>query len=149
MWDFIHNPRHPAPYLDAYRSKARTPENSMGKGPWWCWWTRDDRCGPQFWVGVIPGQRLRVSEDCEVTVTDVRVQRLDWISEDDAQAEGVQPVPGQPDPPGVHRVAYRDLWLEIHGKGSWEENPWVAAITFKRVAPSTPRDERVRPEIAR
>lgn len=54
--------RHAAPYLDAYCGQPRTPANPRGMGEWWCWWTRDDRAGPQFKVGFKPGDRLWVRE---------------------------------------------------------------------------------------
>lgn len=68
-----------------------------------------------------------------LAVTDVRVQRLQDINEDDAQAEGVVPVAGQPDPPGAHRVAYRELWDILHSKPDrrWADNPWVVACRFR------------------
>ncbi len=28
---------------------------------------------------------------------------------------------------------YANLWNDINGKGSWDLNPWVWALTFKRV----------------
>ena len=60
-------------------------------------------------------------------VTDVRVERLQDISEADAIAEGVpadflEHIHG----PG----GYRDIWDRINGAGAWEANPWVAAYTF-------------------
>jgi len=60
-------------------------------------------------------------------VTDVRVERLQDISEADAVAEGLagQNLDGM-DPRGW----YRDLWESINGAGSWDANPWVAAYTF-------------------
>ena len=69
-------------------------------------------------------------------VTDVRVQRLQEISEGDAIAEGV--VPRWPDgveirhdgSGGVCREAFAHLWNILHGPDAWAENPWVAAITF-------------------
>lgn len=75
-------------------------------------------------------------------ITDVRVERLQEISEADAYAEGIegtafceeaehmQPATGVL--PGRH--AYRALWESINGPGSWELNPWVWAISFRRVA---------------
>lgn len=67
-------------------------------------------------------------------ITDVRVERLQDISEDDAWAEGF------PDPEGANREYpdrarywFRNLWGEINGKGSWDMNPWVWALTFRRV----------------
>jgi hypothetical protein len=76
-------------------------------------------------------------------LTDVRVQRLQDISEEDARAEGI--VPGLDDEgwqvygdrSGIDcshaSLAYRDLWNEINGAGSWDANPWVWALTFQRV----------------
>lgn len=66
-------------------------------------------------------------------ITDVRAQRVQDISEDDAQAEGCI---HHHDPAGdgqnvIEQFSY--LWTSIHGPGSWEANPWVAAITFERV----------------
>ena len=71
-------------------------------------------------------------------VTEVRVQRLQEISEEDARAEGC-PVTwdGKPyDPPksdswqGYGRYSFCLLWNSINGPGAWEANPWVAAISF-------------------
>lgn len=68
-------------------------------------------------------------------VTDVRVQRLQDISEEDAEAEGVSPLYAAGWPSREHIGGFRKIWWEIHGPGSWEANPWVAAITFERVKP--------------
>lgn len=69
-------------------------------------------------------------------VTDVRVQRVQEISEDDAIAEGCKGLRHYPEVGGwliPPQVEYRDLWDSIHGPGSWASNPWVWAITFRRV----------------
>lgn len=76
-------------------------------------------------------------------VTDVRVERLQNISREDAIAEGLTHVPGviEPNwwrlPKPMHQgtwlspvAAFRFLWSEINGLGSWEANPWVVALTF-------------------
>ena len=71
-------------------------------------------------------------------VTDVRVERLQDISEADAVAEGCQP--RQPLTasgiviPGQWRLGYRDLWGQINGPGSWDANPWVWCVSFKRIS---------------
>lgn len=76
-----------------------------------------------------------------LTVTDVRVQRLHDISDDDAIAEGIvwQNKPLKPEgyAHDYHAVwcakpqaAYQGLWESINGDGSWQANPWVAAYTF-------------------
>lgn len=59
-------------------------------------------------------------------VVAVRVERLQEISEADAQAEGVDPV-------RTHRVSYIALWNTINGAGAWESNPWVWVVEFKRL----------------
>jgi hypothetical protein len=71
-------------------------------------------------------------------VTAVRVERLQDISEEDAFAEGASDKPLHTYKEwawGWHRHCYESLWESINGPGSWKENPWVWAITFKRIAP--------------
>jgi hypothetical protein len=74
-------------------------------------------------------------------VTEVRVERLQDCSREDAIAEGIQRVGG-----GMLRwenwsgaegqsgtspqAAYALLWNSINGAGAWDANPWVVAITF-------------------
>lgn len=62
-------------------------------------------------------------------ITSVRVQRLQDISEDDSMAEGIPFEGDQPSP----RDNFSALWESIRGAGSWDENPWVWVIEFKRV----------------
>lgn len=90
-------------------------------------------------------------------VTEVRVQRLQEISEEDAKAEGLTRVSkdgkiykwGIPDRDGLPgnddlgwhwqdwerdpRAAYTRLWNSLHGPDAWAANPWVCCLTFKRV----------------
>ena len=67
-------------------------------------------------------------------VTDVCVQRVQDISEADAQAEGVRRSHAG-GPWGEEGLIedYADLWNNINAKRGygWDENPWVAALTFK------------------
>ncbi|CDN87367.1 hypothetical protein BN948_01789 [Hydrogenophaga intermedia] len=69
-------------------------------------------------------------------VTDVRVERLQDISEADAVAEGVEPVAthNRPGAIATHCGAYELLWEQINGPGSWDANPWVWVVSFKRLA---------------
>jgi hypothetical protein len=63
-------------------------------------------------------------------LTDVRVERLQEISEEDAIAEGVTP---DGDMRWNPIQAYEYLWESINGKGSWDLNPWVWCLKFKKV----------------
>lgn len=96
-------------------------------------------------------------------VTQVRAERLQDISEEDAIAEGVE---REPDPfdsevywknytfdkhtprpaNGVGviygfkdpRKSYATLWNSIHGPGAWDVNPWVFVISFRQLTTQKP-----------
>lgn len=63
-------------------------------------------------------------------VNHVRVERLQYISEADAAAEGVDRIR---DLVPTSRDAYRHLWQDLNGAGSWDANPWVWVVHFKRI----------------
>jgi hypothetical protein len=81
-----------------------------------------------------PGPRIPL---ITLEVTCVRVERLHDISEADAMAEGWVRRPVVSADPQVHADAardwYSDLWEQINGPGSWDANPWVWVIEFKRI----------------
>lgn len=75
-------------------------------------------------------------------VTDVRVERLQDISEEDAKAEGIERSKGgqwldyESDGRGCVYSAvngFHSLWDSINGPGAWSENPWVWVLSFKRI----------------
>lgn len=66
-------------------------------------------------------------------ITDVRVERLRDLSEEDAKSEGIIPSSGGVPPGWEYRINFRDLWMDIYGTNNWEANPWVWVIEFKRV----------------
>lgn len=76
-------------------------------------------------------------------IVSVRVERLQSISEVDAIAEGLDFVPDGAAAHGIKglatswsndpRKSYRALWESINGPGSWEANPWVWVVEFKRI----------------
>lgn len=70
-------------------------------------------------------------------VTAVKVERLHDISTEDCEREGIvgTRVLGGWDFGGFAfaKDAFRDLWESINGKGSWDQNPWVEAYTFRVV----------------
>jgi hypothetical protein len=85
-------------------------------------------------------------------ITDVRVERLHDISRDDAIAEGARRFDDIPDPHpygqgsrwscedppntehclGSPQMAFANLWSRINGAESWDANPWVWVVSFKR-----------------
>ena len=86
-----------------------------------------------------PGMHLpRWASRLTLTVTDVRVQRLQDCSEADAIAEGIQqygrffglPDTDWDDAELTAVAAYHRLWNDINGAGAWEANPWVVAVSF-------------------
>ena len=72
-------------------------------------------------------------------VTDVRRERVQEISEEDALAEGVgEPYLADGDPPFEEtatmissRRQFRALWSRLHGQDAWEANPEVVVPTFQ------------------
>lgn len=69
-------------------------------------------------------------------VVSVRVERLQAISEADAEAEGVDFLRHAPEADETLTAAqlYRCLWDAINGDGAWDANPWVWVVEFKRLA---------------
>jgi hypothetical protein len=63
-------------------------------------------------------------------VTDVRVERLQDISEADAIAEGWPNEPGAALRDAYPIGWYANLWNSLHGHDAWDANPWVVAVTF-------------------
>lgn len=104
----------------------------------------DDRRGGR---GVPSIHMPRWASRLTLTVTAVKVERLQEISEEDAKAEGVESVPnnfgngaayrdylGRPDDTAEWFKSpvdsFRSLWLSLHGDESWDANPEVCALSF-------------------
>jgi hypothetical protein len=64
-------------------------------------------------------------------ITDVRVERLQQISDADSLAEGCSAA----DMNHGDSLAsvYARLWESVNGAGSWATNPWVWVVSFRRV----------------
>jgi hypothetical protein len=97
-------------------------------------------------------------------VTDIRVERLWDITEQDAITEGIQYYQeegcrprykdyeadasgyGHPehDYPtvGVARTSFVTLWRKINGADSWDKNPWVWVISFKVLSTTGKPEEK-------
>ena len=87
-------------------------------------------------------------------IINIRVERLQDITEEEAIAEGIEPIPFADSkkkdnmftvttPEGdkynyssnfkTAKEAFKALWQSINGPGSWEQNPWVWVIEFKKL----------------
>lgn len=99
----------------------------------------------------------RYTSRLTLKITDIYIEKLQDISEEDAKAEGVELSPvsgyknylwhglfGQCDGNAKSdswnyqysnydsaKSSFSSLWESIYGKGSWEANPWVWVIKFK------------------
>lgn len=74
-------------------------------------------------------------------ITRVHIERLQDISFADAAAEGLHYSSERLDRwsadgskwHGTPQQAFRALWEQINGPGSWDANPWVWALSFARL----------------
>lgn len=115
--------------------------------------TAEEFDGSEVYMGRIkPGKTYpsihmpRWASRITLEITDIRVQRLQEITEEDAVKEGVVPFPKDPEgdcwTDGKYLTAFQHTWGEINGwpgqkndEKDWQSNPWVWALTFKRVMP--------------
>lgn len=85
----------------------------------------------------------RCASRITLEITDVKVERLQDISEEDARAEGVQAWMDSLKDSERHNpdsclssypvTAFSRLWQSIYGEESWRSNPWVWVVSFKKV----------------
>ncbi len=100
----------------------------------------------------------RKTSRIDLLITGVRVERLQSITHEDAEAEGIhtevwdQTVVARSyaekdaffqfwsegmdhyvNMEELYRESYRTLWESIYGAGSWNANPWVWVVEFERV----------------
>lgn len=61
-------------------------------------------------------------------ITDVRVEQLQEMRREDAEAEGIGDSP-------LWRPAFKELWNSINDKRGygWDSNPWVWVIEFEKI----------------
>lgn len=139
------------------------PNNAMIR--YWAGGDMEHRSAPPDFNPMIYGHEKtrspmfmpRWASRISLEITDIRVERLQDISEDDARAEGIEPNwigPLDKGPNGTgtegwlgdswrHYTngepayspieSYRSLWDSINGKKHpWGSNPWVWCLTFRR-----------------
>ena len=93
-----------------------------------------EACGFEGWHPSIhmPKEAARIW----LEATNVRVERLQEITEEDAKAEGMKPVTNNSGT--MHRYKFRKIWdstvkkQDLHLYG-WDASPWVWVIEFKRL----------------
>ncbi|MCK7330234.1 morphogenetic protein [Enterobacter bugandensis] len=124
------------PLFDFEQMEAYQEDSSKFKKPEFCVYKADGKPAPEFfdadenlhccWRPSI--HMPRWASRIKLEITDVRVERLNDISEEDARSEGIS---GS----SAHDVkeAYAALWRSIYGSDSWQANPWVWVIVFKRI----------------
>ena len=110
-----------------YRASSVASEGPQGNTDDWDW----DTSIPNHWRPSIfmPRKASRIT----LEITGVRVERLSSISTSDCLAEGVTPGVATDHPRGPEYTAFRSLWQSINGPGSWDANPWVWCIEFRKI----------------
>ncbi|MDC8443725.1 hypothetical protein JJO83_13640 [Halomonas aquamarina] len=101
---------------------------------------------PGYWWRKRPSIHMpRWASRITLEIVSVRVERLKQISERDALQEGIGLVLADnwPDPKAMseavaksRRAGFKLLWESINGSDSWDTNPWVWVVEFKRVEAS-------------
>jgi hypothetical protein len=100
-----------------------------------------------LWGKLRPGMFMpRWASRITLEVVSVRVERLQDISEADCLAEGADcwvcggPIDGTSEndcacfhTKAAARDSYRALWESLNGAGSWDANPWLWVVEFRRL----------------
>lgn len=72
----------------------------------------------------------------DLEITNVRVERLNQISSEDAISEGIEAFATENRLNGYWVTAFSRLWSTIHaadGPNGWDANPWVWVVEFQKV----------------
>ncbi|WP_368083028.1 hypothetical protein [Klebsiella michiganensis] len=137
------------PLFDYEQMEAYLEDSSRFEKPEFCQYADDGGHRPEYQDaddnlrhGWRPSIHMpRWASRILLEITDVRVERLNAISQEDAQAEGMEltgwrPTYSDPDSGGEVMTPYdnfAELWSSIYGDESWKANGWVWVISFKRV----------------
>ncbi|HEK1720028.1 TPA: hypothetical protein SMT55_001592 [Proteus mirabilis] len=149
-----------AAVMDGRKTQTRRPMKVQPvlNGNWWevygAGWGKDSKSMP-----AVPGHSLanncpygKVGEIISVAdkdgnikgrieITDVWIQQIHGISHDDALAEGFELTGWEStysDLDGGGEICspfdnFVEAWVDIYGEDSWNSNPWVWVIEFKKV----------------
>ncbi|WP_392430574.1 morphogenetic protein [Edwardsiella piscicida] len=126
------------PLFDYEQMEAYLEDNSKFEKQEYCEYRADGGSRPEYYDGddnLRHGWRPSIhmprwASRITLEITDVRVERLQDITEGDARSEGVTL-----SNPRIlsHRDEFRQLWGDIYGCDGWRSNPWVWVIAFMRV----------------
>lgn len=128
-------------YIDKIWYRASSPE---------LWWDNEgvaDHNNPPWKPSI---HMPRAASRLTLEITDIRVERLQDISQEDALAEGIRPmnttifnthsmtIPQAFNYPNHNGFgwcrdavdSFQTLWQSINGEESWQANPWVWVIEF-------------------
>ncbi|HCB0667883.1 TPA: morphogenetic protein [Klebsiella variicola subsp. variicola] len=127
------------PLFDYEQMEAYLEDSSKFETPEFCQYAADGKPAPEYYDaddnlhhGWRPSIHMpRWASRIMLEITDVRVERLKSISDRDALREGCSTA----DMKSGDCVAdvFARLWASIYGSDSWNANPWVWVIEFKRV----------------
>ncbi|HAG3179117.1 TPA: hypothetical protein G8Z49_004587 [Salmonella enterica] len=142
------------PLFDYEHMESYLEDSSKFEKPDFCIYRADGNPAPEFYdaddnlhCGWRPSIHMpRWASRILLEITNVRVERLNSISEQDALREGIDRerleesqdnydciadhnMTGRPTATG----AFKYLWESIYGEENWQANPWVWVIEFKRV----------------
>lgn len=131
--------------IHAYCYTADIPADKSSANPYTAPYFFADDGVPSLPQRNIPSIHMpRWASRIDLEITGIRVERLQDISKEDAIAEGVSYSSRYK---GYHteecrhfhasdsRESYAHLWESINGPGSWDSNPWVWVVEFKRIRP--------------
>ena len=116
-----------AGYVDDIKQPSVIPKDNAG-GYWVPWyrsdWKGDDDTERGFqWTPSI--HMPRWASRIVLPLMSIRVERVQDITEEDAKAEGVEPIGGS------YREGFREVWQSIYG--TWDANPWVWVAEWKEI----------------
>ena len=104
------------------------------------WYLADEGYNPQTMGKIRPSIFMpRWASRLTLEITEVRVQRLQEITEEDCKAEGIEYATVLVDIVTMRALenstripAFKELWDSINGKKyPWNSNPWVWALRFE------------------
>lgn len=143
-WSGTHEYRNEPP---SERVSVMTPDGPMFREEIWYWADGQPSWGD--WERPRPSIHMpRWASRILLEITEVRVERLNEISEADCWAEGIEQVMHDFTDESQVDMAYRlglciedakplyaQLWESINGVRSWDANPWVWCVSFRVVKP--------------